>query len=923
MSRTAALSAVLGCALLCGAAPHAAEILVRHATLWTVSDKGILEDADLHVRDGRIVAVGRGLAAGSRATILDATGRHITPGLIDAHSHTAVDGSVNEGSNNITAEVRIGDVIDADDIAIYRQLAGGLTAANILHGSANAIGGQNQVIKLRWGATAETLKMEGAPPGIKFALGENPKRANFQQLPTQRYPQTRMGVEQSIRERFLAARDYRAAWEEYGKLPARQRERTVPPRRDLQLEALVEILEGDRLVHSHSYRQDEILMLIRLAEEFGFRIATFQHVLEGYKVADEIAAHGAGASTFSDWWAYKLEAYDAIPHNGALMAERGVLVSFNSDSSELARRMNLEAAKAVKYGGMAPEEAIRFVTINPARQLGIDHRIGSLEPGKDADFVIWSGDPLSVYSIAEQTWVDGVKMFDRKEDLARRAEREDGRLALIAKVKGGGKDEEKEGKKEEEGAADPEAPESQEPAAAEAGSPGAGKTEDTDEEDAPPTPPARPLSWVNRQAASAGPVAIVGATVHPVSGPEIPDGTVILSGGRIAAVGQRLEIPGDARVIKAAGLHLYPGLIDASTVIGLTEIGSVRGSVDINETGKINANVRVDASVHPASEIIPVTRANGITHVLTVPRGGLVTGTSALIRLDGWTWEDLIAASPAGMHVDYPQRPRESTFSFFGPPRSKEDQEKERKEDLALLKETLDATRAYRTAVQAGRGRVPPDPVLEALVPVVEGRLPVIVAASELRQIKDALAWARKEGLRIILEAGGGGFGAGATTDVWRVADTLAARDIPVIFGPVLSTGFRRHEPYDTAYTVPLKLHEAGVRFCLINSGGGFGASSTRNLPYQAGMAAAFGLPRDVALRAITLSPAEILGVGDHLGSIEPGKSASVILTDGDPLEIRTQMLRVFIDGREVDLSNRHLRLYEQYRARPLPVATR
>lgn len=406
-------------------------VVVRDATIWTSGPLGRLEGADLLIRSGKISAVGTGLSAPAGAVEIDAAGRHVTPGLIDAHSHVAITGGVNEGTNITTAEVRIQDVINASAINLYRQLAGGLTTANLMHGSANSIGGQTATIKLRWGLPPEDLVFEGAYQGIKFALGENPKQSNWD-VEERRYPQTRAGVEQSIRERFTAALDYRSEWDEYR--ASRDRNR-VPPRRDLQLEAIIEIMEGKRGIQSHSYRADEIIMLMRIAEDFGFRVKCYQHVLEGYKVADEIAAHGAGASTFSDWWAYKYEVIDAIPYNGAIMWDRNVVVSFNSDSSELARRMNLEAAKAVRYGGVPEEEALKFVTLNPAIQLGIQDRVGSLEAGKDADFVIWSGDPLSSYSIAEETWVDGRKYFDRTDDLARREAIAAERKALLARAR--------------------------------------------------------------------------------------------------------------------------------------------------------------------------------------------------------------------------------------------------------------------------------------------------------------------------------------------------------------------------------------------------------------------------------------------------------------------------------------------------------
>ncbi|MBI5474637.1 MAG: amidohydrolase family protein [Ignavibacteriae bacterium] len=406
-----------------------ATIFVRNATLWTSGPQGTMENCDLLIEKGKIVRVGKNLAAPSDAVVIDGTNKHVTPGIIDAHSHMAASGSVNEAGQTISAETRIGDIIDCNEINIYRALAGGLTTSHILHGSANPIGGQAQLIKLRWGMLPDEMKFEGAPPTIKFALGENVKQSNWGERFATRYPQTRMGVEQIMRDEFQAALDYEKAWQKW------EKEKTgIPPRRDLELETILEILRAKRFVHCHSYVQSEILMLMRVAEDFGFRIRVFQHILEGYKVADVMAKHGAGASSFSDWWAYKLEVYDAIPYNGALMHEQGVLVSFNSDSDELTRRMNWEAAKAVKYGGVTEVEALKFVTINPAKQLMVDNRVGSLEPGKDADFVVWSGSPLSTYSLCEQTWIEGRKFFDRDEDSKMNGEIQKQRAVLIQKV---------------------------------------------------------------------------------------------------------------------------------------------------------------------------------------------------------------------------------------------------------------------------------------------------------------------------------------------------------------------------------------------------------------------------------------------------------------------------------------------------------
>jgi len=404
-----------------------AAVLVRGATVWTSSERGKLSNADLLILDGRIASVGSALEAPRGALVIDAAGKHVTAGLIDAHSHTAVSGAINEVGSAVTDDVRIADVLNPTDISIYRQLAGGLTVANVLHGSANPIGGQNQIIKLRWGGDAARLVFAEVPAGVKFALGENVKQSNWGDQFTTRYPQTRMGVEQIIRDTLIAA-------QRYGTERGARGRGIAPVRRDLKLDAALEMLRGEREIHIHSYRQDEILVFVRVAQEFGLNVAAFQHVLEGYKVGPEIASIGAGGSTFSDWWGYKVEVVDAIPYNGALMREAGVVVSFNSDDDELATRLNTEAAKAVKYGGVPEEAALDFVTINPAIQLGVDDRVGSLEVGKDADFVIWSGHPLSVFSRAEQTWIDGRRYFDIDVDARMRGEVQAERARLIQKA---------------------------------------------------------------------------------------------------------------------------------------------------------------------------------------------------------------------------------------------------------------------------------------------------------------------------------------------------------------------------------------------------------------------------------------------------------------------------------------------------------
>ncbi|MBK8233327.1 MAG: amidohydrolase family protein [Candidatus Eisenbacteria bacterium] len=409
--------------------------LITNATLWTCGPQGIVQNGDLLVQNGKIVAVGPGLKPAGDVLTVDATGLSVTPGIMDCHSHTAGVGDINEGTLSSSAMVRLGDIVNSESRTIYEQLAGGVTAVNMLHGSANCMGGQSQVLKLRWGADPEAMKWTAARPGIKFALGENVTQKSWGDRYVRRYPKTRMGVEQFDLERFSLARDYELERREYDALPVVARNRTIPPRRDLELDCLAEILRGERDIHCHSYRQDEILMLMRLAERLGFRIAVFQHILEGYKVADEMARHGVGASAFSDWWTFKPEVYDAIPYAGSILHHHGVNVTYNSDSSELARRLNLEASKAVKYGAVPEIEALKFVTTNVAKQLGVDRIAGTLEPGKDADFAIWNGSPLSTGSICLQTWIDGKRYFDRKTDLDQRPRLAEERRTLIEKAR--------------------------------------------------------------------------------------------------------------------------------------------------------------------------------------------------------------------------------------------------------------------------------------------------------------------------------------------------------------------------------------------------------------------------------------------------------------------------------------------------------
>jgi len=411
-------------------------VLIQNATILTITN-GTVKGSIL-LQNGKIAAIGDKVLAPPGATVIDGAGKYVMPGIIDCHSHIMAE-AINEGSVSVSAMVGIPDVLNPEDIAIYRALAGGVTTANILHGSANSIGGKTIVMKMRWGKDAEEMKFEGAMPGIKFALGENPKRAGNiaggrGAAPTNaRYPATRMGVEDVIREAFNDAVAYKASWDLYRAKTAKG-EVAIPPARDLKLEPLVEVLEGKRLVHAHCYRQDEILMLLHVADDYGFKIRTLQHVLEGYKVAKEIQERGTGASTFADWWAYKIEANDAIPYNAAILTRKGVLTSLNSDDAELMRHLDKEAAKTVKYGGLTETEALSLITINPAKQLMIDKRVGSLEVGKDADVLLYDGHPLSNFSKVTKVWIDGHEYFDLDQDVDGRPKKELEKKALIQKA---------------------------------------------------------------------------------------------------------------------------------------------------------------------------------------------------------------------------------------------------------------------------------------------------------------------------------------------------------------------------------------------------------------------------------------------------------------------------------------------------------
>jgi imidazolonepropionase-like amidohydrolase len=893
-------------------------VAIRGGTVLTVT-RGAIPNGVVVLQNGRIEAVGgANTPIPSGADIVDASGRFVSPGIIDAHSHIAAE-SINEGGTTVSSMTGIEDVLDPTDINIFRDLAGGLTVANVLHGSANPIGGKNSVIKLRWGKSrASELVFEGALPGIKFALGENPKDMRFggggqQNQPPRRYPATRPGVEFVIRDAFTRAKAYQREWQEYEKRRASS-QTALAPRRDLQLEPLVEILEGKRLVHAHCYRADEILMLIRLADEMGFKIATFQHVLEGFKVADEIAAHGAGASTFSDWWAYKVEAEDATPYNATLMHKRGVLVSINSDSAEHARRLNTEAAKSIHWGGLSDDEALALVTINPAKQLRVDDRVGSLEAGKDADVVIWNNHPLSTYAIADRVYIDGQMYYDRQEDARRltdaRSEKTrlaaaEGRTSPTADPQASGPRPQASGSKPQVLDTRPQAPDVryQAPGARNhdsragvqgaAGDQGLGGVDESRLQQ-PRSPATGPIT------------AITNARIHPITQPMIERGTIVMRGGRIEAVGANVQVPTGAQVIDAKGGDVYPGFVDGRTSMGLNEPGP-RGFEDVQEMIDINAAIRANSSYQSDSDAIAVARVNGVTSVGIMPAGGLLGGQAAVMNLDGWTWEEATLAPTVGVTLQFPNIGGGGGFGGGGqqnqPPRKYEDLKRERDARVKMVEDALAHAKAYARIPSAERRT---DWNLEALVPIVEGRQPLFVQAGNEGQIREAVAFADRTGVRIVITGG---------IEAPLVAPLLKEKTIPVLLGSVLALPPREDAHHAAAYRAAGELAEAGVKF-------GFATGSYQNvrlLPYEAAISVAWGLPRDKALRAITIDTAEILGVADQVGSLEPGKVANLVIWQGDPLELRTPVPRVFVAGRDVGPLNKHLELYERFSSRPMP----
>jgi imidazolonepropionase-like amidohydrolase len=812
-------------------------VLIRGGTV--ITGTGVtLPNTSILVKNGQIVSLEPDLVVEESFPVIDATGRYVMPGIIDTHSHIMISnglGGVNEATHSIVCEVRINDVINTLDPQEYRALAGGVTTIRLLHGSANVVGGQDAVVQLKHGATAAEHLFPGAHSGVKFALGENVK---FRQT---RFPNTRLGVEAVLTRGFVEALEYRRQWQEYDRQKQQAgdaADKLLPPRRDLRLEALAEIIAGDKFIHSHCYRSDEILMLLRVAAQHGIRIWSLQHVLEGYKVAPEIVAHGASCSTFADWWAYKVEAFDAIPHNAALLYEAGANVVIKSDNNELMRHLYQEAAKPVRYGNLPPDVALQLVTLNAARELGLEDRIGSIEVGKQADLAIFNGHPLDTFTRCELTLIAGEPYFIREQQPTAMSAEAVARSAKPAELK-------------------------------------------------LPKPEDR-LPLVDWSPVNGSRYALVGATLHPVASPVIERGTVTVENGRIVSVAPGESVPDGWPVVRLDGLHVYPGLIDAGTTVGLTEIGKVVETHDFAETGGFQPDLRAGVAINPDSELIPVARAGGITAALIRPTGGVITGQASVMQLGGWTAPEMVLVDAAGLVINWPGA-------------------HDRKESFEQLREWFRSARVYDAARTAaadagGLDRLV-DPRYEALRPYLNRQKRVLIEAHSRQHIAEALKFAELEKLDITITGG---------TDAWKLAKELKAADVPVIVGPVMRDPLDEFDPFDAPYANPGRLHEAGVRFCIRSDN----AANSRNAPFEAGMAVAYGLPEEVGLRSVTLSAAEILGIADQTGSLKDGLRADLVILDGSPLQVTSQVKGVVIAGKPYRPTSRQTEFYDKYRRR-------
>lgn len=862
--------------------------LIRNATVLTAAGPAI-ERGSVLLQDGKVAAVGATVNAPADAVVIDAAGKWVTPGVIDTHSHLGVyaapgieslqDG--NEMTSPNTAEVSSEHAIWPQDPQFELALAGGVTTMHILPGSGNLFGGRSVTVKNVRARTADQMKFPGAPYGLKMACGENPMRIYGGRNTA---PSTRMGNVAGYRKAWQSATEYRArwrTWKEGGSDPAKR------PERNLQLETLMGVLDGEIRIQNHCYRADEMATMIDISKEFGFKIASFHHAVEAYKVRDLLAANDICASMWADWWGFKLEAYDGITQNIALVHDAGGCAIVHSDSADGIQRLNQEAAKAIRAGAEAGltigrADAVKWLTINPAKALGIEKQTGSLEPGKNADVVIWSGDPFSAYAHAERVFIDGAQVFDRAEAAAPRSDFQLGMLPAFAPANGSAAG----------------APAGRPaPAPADANAQASAGAPPRAPASRPPSTAAAPASGTLVPAAGEA-VAITNARILPVSGAAIERGTIVIRGGRIAAVGANAAVPPGARVIDAAGKTVTPGLIDSGIQTGIVEIPlSAEGTADQNTTDpRVSAAFSVVDAFNGSSTVIPVTRVEGITRALVTPggTGNVFTGQGAVMDFSGAQVPASVTRAPAVMVALL----GESGAGVAGGSRATA---------ILRLREILQDAKDYglnRIAFNAAQrrdySRTRLD--LEALQPVLKREIPLAIQANRASDLLAAMRLGVEFNLRVVL------LGA---SEAWMVAEQLRKANVPVVVKPL--TNIPSFDSLGATLENAARLSRAGVTVALAS----FDTQNARNLRQETGNAIANGMDRAAALEAVTLTPARLWGVADRVGSIEAGKDADLVVWAADPFELTAGAERVFIKGVEVPRDTRQTQLLQRYRTLP------
>jgi imidazolonepropionase-like amidohydrolase len=845
--------------------PQPKPVVLRHATVMPASGPAI-EDGAISFAEGKIVAVGRNgeVATPPGAEEVDLKGRFVTPGIIDVHSHLGVYSSPdswaamegNEATAPVTAEVSAEHGFWPQDPGLRRAAAGGITSLLVLPGSANLIGGRGIPIKLHFGRSAREMRFPGAPDVLKMACGENPRRTYGRERKVN--PSTRMGNAAGYRQAFSKARDYRNKWEHWRQKNRRDpKDAGPPPERDLQLETLAEVLEGKILVQNHCYRADEMAVMLGIAEEFGYQIRAFHHALEAYKVRDLLAARKVGIATWADWWGFKLEAWDGIPENAALLSAAGGRPTIHSDSEIGIQRLNQETGKALaraRESGIpvAEEEALRWITLNAAWVMGVEEKTGSLQPGKMADIAIWDRHPFSAFARAQRVYADGVITYDIEKGPALPSDYEvgagvDGAHTLTARP-----------------ATLPGALPRCEPAKA---------------------PCAKPIPLPEGK--TPGCTVIEGAEV--LGAKEPLRGSVTIRDGKIEAVAAKPGKTAGCRMVDGKGKVLAPGFIDPYTTLGLVEIIQEETSNDVGPRGDaakdpIRAALRAADSFNPGSVLLPVARQGGVTSAFALPGGGLVAGQSAWIATGG-----AIRRSPLALHVNLGIPGQGAIQSTKGAA-------------LERLRELLDDAREYARRKgdfdqnrmrQLSASRLD----LEAVQAVLAGRIPMMVAAERVADIRAVLALARDYRIKVAIAGGG---------DAWRIAPELARAKVPVIVQPTANLpGFDR--PGSRADNAAL-LHAAGVKVLISSLGD---PHRVRILGQEAGNAVAWGLPHAEAIRAISANVAEAFGL--DAGRVAPGAQADLVLWSGDPLDVGSQALAMWIGGEQVSLESRHNALFRKY----------